>query len=162
MEESGVCCWSDLPLLMLLMLLLLPELGLFLLRFVACCCLEADFSLRADVRVWPTDNLDEREVTDDTDESDAAPGEAILLCGCTTSLLVMDAGFAGTLGGLPLSSPELTTADSSFVKVPWRASGIGIDLLEDVELRAEDEFEFPAEREVRESFGDGGGDAFLL
>ena len=81
-EETGVGCWPDLPLLMLLRLLLLPELALFLLRLVACCCcLEADFSLRADVRVWPTDNLEDREVTEDTDESDAAPGEAILLCG---------------------------------------------------------------------------------
>ena len=78
-DETGVCSRPDLALLTLLRLLLLPELGLFLLRLVACCCLEADFSLRADVRVWPTDSLDDREVTDDTEERDAAPGEATLL-----------------------------------------------------------------------------------
>ena len=138
---------------------MLPELGLFLRRFVVF-CLEADFSLKADVRVWPTDSLEIREVTEDTDERDAAPGEATLAgCGCTASLrAIAGAGFAGTLGGrLPLSSPELTAEESSFVNVPWRASGIGIDRLEDVELLAEDEVEF------RESLGDDGGDdAFLL
>lgn len=65
--------------------------------------------------------------------------------------LLMEAGFVGTRGGILaelgiLSSPELTpTAGSSFVKVPCLVSGSGMDLLEDLledrELRAEEELE---------------------